>query len=62
MRKYRDLTFSGKFRFWAITLAILAGILLVTAISYSVFRGDGIEASGKVFGAEGDIKIGQAKK
>lgn len=61
MRKYRDLTFSSKVRFWAITVAILIGVVFAGAISYSVIRGDGIKASGKAFGAEGAVTIGQAK-
>lgn len=61
MRKYRDLSFSSKVRFWVITLAILAGVAFASAITYSVYRGDGIKADGEAFGAKGGIEIGKAK-
>lgn len=62
MKRYRDLTFSSKVRFWAITIAILAGVAFASAITYSIFRGDGIKANGEAFGASGGIEIGQAKQ
>jgi len=62
MRRFRDLSFSSKFRFWVITIAILVGIGFVSAITWSIFRGDGIKANAEGFGAKGGIEIGRVKK
>jgi len=62
MRRYRNMTFASKVRFWVITLAILTGIAFLSAITYSVFRGDGIKAHGEAFGHKGGIEIGKASK
>ena len=62
MRRYRDLSFSSKVRFWVITFAIIVAIAFVSAITYSVFKGVGIKAHGEGFGAKGGIEIGQIKK
>lgn len=61
MRKYRDMSFANKFRFWVITFAIIVALALASAIAWSIVRGDGIKANGEAFGAKGGIEIGQAK-
>jgi len=62
VRRYRDMSFANKVRFWVITFAIIVGLILALAITYSIYRGDGINASGEAFGARGGLIIGQAKQ
>ena len=56
---YSKLSFAGKFRFWVVTIAMIAAIVYLGVV---IFSDKHIEIKGEAFGSSGSITVGQSKR